>query len=124
MRWHTFEMAAIAPTARTFELVATIADRLALEFDDTVAAMDAAVIEAVPAFGADAAIAAALTANNRGNLQRFLAVARLRRSMAPAPSRAAASTWTRSMRGIDAANRSHFSAGWPVRTKSSSPARI
>ena len=69
-------MAAIAPTERTFELVATIADRLALEFDDTVAAMDAAVIEAVPAFGADAAIAAVLTANNRGNLQRFLAVAR------------------------------------------------
>ena len=38
--------------------------------------MDAAVIEVVPAFGADAAIATALTANNRGNLQRLLAVAR------------------------------------------------
>ena len=74
-------MAAIAPTARTFELVATIADRLALEFDDTVAAMDA-------------------------------------------PSRVAASTWTQSMRGIDAANRSRFSAGWPVHTKSSSRAPI
>ena len=37
--------------------------------------------------------------------------------MAPAPSRAAASTWTQSMKVIDAANRSPFSAGWPVRTK-------
>ena len=69
-------MTAVAPTARTFELVAAIADRLALEFEETVAAMDAAVIEVVPEFGADAAIAAELTATNRGNLQRFLAVAR------------------------------------------------
>ena len=69
-------MRAVAPTARTFELMAAIADRLALEFEETVAAMDAAVIQVVPEFGADAAIAAELTANNRGNWQRFLAVAR------------------------------------------------
>ena len=69
-------MTAVAPTARTYELIAAIADRLALEADETVAAMDAAVIEVVPEFGADAAIAAELTANNRGNWQRFLAVAR------------------------------------------------
>ena len=69
-------MTAVAPTARTYELIAAIADRLALEVDETVAAMDAAVIEVVPEFGADAAIAAELTATNRGNWQRFLAVAR------------------------------------------------
>ena len=69
-------MTAIAPTARTYELIAAIADRLALEADETVAAMDSAVIEVVPEFGADAAIAAELTATNRGNWQRFLAVAR------------------------------------------------
>ncbi len=69
-------MRAVAPKARTFELMAAIADRLALEFEETVAAMDAAVIQVVPEFGADAAIAAELTATNRGNWQRFLAVAR------------------------------------------------
>ena len=69
-------MTAVAPTARTFELIAAIADRVALEVDETVAAMDAAVIQVVPEFGADAAIAAELTATNRGNWQRFLAVAR------------------------------------------------
>jgi DNA-binding PucR family transcriptional regulator len=69
-------MTAVAPTARTFELITSIADRLALDAEETVAAMDAAVVEAVPAFGSDAAIAAQLTANNRGHLQRFLAVAR------------------------------------------------
>ena len=69
-------MTPVAPTARTYELIAAIAERLALEVDETVAAMDAAVIEVVPEFGADAAIAAELTATNRGNWQRFLAVAR------------------------------------------------
>ena len=69
-------MTAVAPTARTYELIAAIADRLALEIDEIVAAMDAAVIEVVPEFGADAAIAAEVTATNRGNWQRFLAVAR------------------------------------------------
>ena len=69
-------MTAVAPTARTFELIAAIAARMALEVEETVAAMDAAVIEVVPEFGADAAIAAELTATNRGNFQRFLAVAR------------------------------------------------
>src|SRR6476660_8909152 len=73
-------MTAVAPTARTFELIAAIADRLALEGDETVAAMDAAVIEVVPEFGADAAIAAEITATNRSNWQRFLAVARQARS--------------------------------------------
>ena len=69
-------MTAVAATARTYELIAAIAERLALEADETVAAMDAGVIEVVPEFGTDAAIAAELTATNRGNWQRFLAVAR------------------------------------------------
>ena len=74
--WHTMLMTAVAPTARTYELIAAIADRVALEADETIAAMDAAVIQVVPEFGADAAIAAELTATNRGNWLRFLAVAR------------------------------------------------
>ena len=53
VRWHTKTMTAIAPTARTYELIAAIADRLAFEADETVAAMDAAVIAVVPEFGAD-----------------------------------------------------------------------
>ncbi|WP_329157916.1 helix-turn-helix domain-containing protein [Streptomyces sp. NBC_01717] len=69
-------MRTLQPTARTFELVAVIADQVALEFDETVAEMDSAVIEALPAFGADAAIAAELTANHRSLLQRFLIFAR------------------------------------------------
>ncbi|MGA8545152.1 MAG: hypothetical protein WB785_07845 [Mycobacterium sp.] len=96
-------MTAVASTERTYAHLAAIADRLALQFDETVAAMDDAVIEVVPVFGADAAISAELTANNRAHLQRFLAVARhadprdrtrsrLRRLTPPAPSCVAAST--------------------------------
>ena len=69
-------MTAVASTAQTYAHIAAIADRLALQFDETVAAMDDAVIEVVPVFGADAAISAELSANNRAHLQRFLAVAR------------------------------------------------
>jgi hypothetical protein len=103
VRWHTLNMTAVAPTARTFELVAAIADRLALEFEETIAAMDAAVIEVVPAFGADAAIAAQLTANNRGNLQRFLAVARQAQSPLSdaVPPEALDGARTVARRGID-----------------------
>ena len=96
-------MRPVAPTARTFELMAAIADRLALEFDETVAAMDAAVIEVVPEFGADAAIAAELTATNRGNWQRFLAVARQAQSALSeaVPPEALDSARTVVRRGID-----------------------
>ena len=96
-------MTAAAPTARTYELVAAIADRLALEADETVAAMDAAVIEVVPEFGADAAIAAEVTATNRGNWQRFLAVARQAQSPLSdaVPPEALDSARTVVRRGID-----------------------
>ena len=60
----------------TFELIAAIADRLEAESDAIVAEMDAAVIAALPEFGADPAIAAELTATNRANLRRFVTVAR------------------------------------------------
>src|SRR6478609_1964764 len=94
---------AAAPTVRTYELIAAIADRLALEGDETVAAMDAAVIEVVPEFGADAAIAAEITATNRSNWLRFLTVARQARSplsdAVPPEALAAARTVVR--RGID-----------------------
>ena len=65
VRWHTLPMTAVASTERTYAHFAAIADRLALQFDETVAAMDDAVIEVVPAFGADAAISAELTQQPR-----------------------------------------------------------
>ena len=58
------------------ELIAAIADRLAMDSDAIVAEMDAAVIAALPQFGADPAIATELSATNRANLRRFLTVAR------------------------------------------------
>jgi DNA-binding PucR family transcriptional regulator len=67
---------ATGPTARTYELMAMIADRLAADADEIVAAMDAAVIEIVPAVGADAGIAAEVSASNRANLHRFVTVVR------------------------------------------------
>ncbi|QUW83981.1 helix-turn-helix domain-containing protein [Streptomyces mirabilis] len=96
-------MRTLKPTARTFELVAVIADRLALDFDETVAEMDAAAIEAVPAFGSDAAIAAELTANHRGHLQRFLSFARHAESPLPTPIPPEALDGARTVarRGID-----------------------
>ena len=69
-------MTAAAPTARTYELIAAIADRQALEADETVAAMDAAVIEIVARVWRRRRDSGRFTATNRGNWQRFLAVAR------------------------------------------------
>ena len=63
-------------TPRTFELIAAIADRLEADSDEVVAETDAAVMAALPAFGADPVIAAELNATNRANLRRFLTVAR------------------------------------------------
>lgn len=103
MRRHTLRVRTLKPTARTFELVAVIADRVALEFDATVAEMDAAAIEAVPAFGSDAAITAELTANHRSLLQRFLTFARHAESPLPIeiPPEALDGARTIARRGID-----------------------
>lgn len=103
MRRHTSLVRTLAPTARTFELVAAIAERLALDFGETVAEMDAAAIEAVPALGADAALAAELTANHRGHLRRFLAFARQADSPLPirVPPEALDGARTIARRGID-----------------------
>ena len=60
----------------TIESIAAIADRLEADSDAIVAEMDAAVIAALPEFGADPAIAAELTATNLANLRRFVTVAR------------------------------------------------
>ncbi|MCX4515121.1 hypothetical protein OHA27_33335 [Streptomyces sp. NBC_01619] len=123
-------MRTLKPTARTFELVAAIADRLALDFDDTVAEMDATAIEAVPAFGADAAIAAELTANHRSLLERFLTFAQHAESPLPigVPPEALNGARTVARRGIDldaipralgVPSRWCANAGWPVRMRSS-----
>jgi DNA-binding PucR family transcriptional regulator len=64
-----------APTDRTYELVAKVADRLAGEIDEIVAAMDVATREAVPALAGDAGLMAEASASNRANLQRILAIA-------------------------------------------------
>jgi DNA-binding PucR family transcriptional regulator len=58
------------------ELIAAVADRMMTKVDDVVAEMDRAVIDLVPALGADAAIVAEVSASNRANLLRFIAVAR------------------------------------------------
>jgi hypothetical protein len=96
-------MTTSTPTARTFEFVAMIADRWAPEFDEIVARMDAAALEAVPALGADAAIIAELTANHRGHLQGFLAFARHADSPSPIviPPEALDGARTVARRGID-----------------------
>ncbi len=57
------------------ELIGAIARRMLANEDELVRDMDAAAIELVPVFGADAAIAAEVSASNRANLHRFLTVA-------------------------------------------------
>jgi DNA-binding PucR family transcriptional regulator len=56
--------------------MAAIAERLEEDIDEVVAAMDAAVIAGMPVLGSDPAIAAEVSASNRANVRRFLAVAR------------------------------------------------
>jgi DNA-binding PucR family transcriptional regulator len=56
--------------------MAVIADRLGSELEEIVGQMDAAAIEAAPVLGADAAIAGEMSASNRGNLHRFLTIAK------------------------------------------------
>src|SRR6476661_8507341 len=116
-------MMAAAPTARTYETLAAIADRLALEADETVAAMDAAVIEVVPEFGADAAIAAEVTATNRGNWQRFLAVARHAQSPLSdaVPPEALDASRTVVRRGIDLNRIYNPHRFWPGRCRGARP---
>ena len=66
------------------ELIGAIAGRMLAKEDELVREMDAAAIELVPVFGADAAIAAEVSASNRANLHRFLTVAQHADSPPPA----------------------------------------
>lgn len=63
-------------TEDTLELIAAISDRFEADADGIVAEMDTVVIDALPALGADPAIAAEVHATNLANLRRFLFVAR------------------------------------------------
>ena len=121
-------------TPRTFELIAAIADRLEADSEEVVAERDAAVIAALPAFGADPVIAAELNATNRANLRRFLTVARHAGDRPPAdvPPEALDIARTLVRRGIESeaayqgyrrGSRSLGSDGWRVPRRSSGPAR-
>lgn len=68
----------------TYDLVSEIADRMEARLDSVVADMDAAIVAAVPALGADEAIRAEERASSRANVRRFLSVAR--RAADPPPS--------------------------------------
>jgi DNA-binding PucR family transcriptional regulator len=67
--WHTSYM-------DIFALMAQIADRVEADLDAVIAEMDAAIIGTIPAIAADPAIAAEASASSRGNVRRYLAVAR------------------------------------------------
>jgi DNA-binding PucR family transcriptional regulator len=67
------------------DLVGDIADVALADLEQLAADMDAAVLEASPILGADAAIAAEMSASNRANMRRLL-TALVRRDGRPAPS--------------------------------------
>ncbi|HEU4363318.1 MAG TPA: helix-turn-helix domain-containing protein [Mycobacterium sp.] len=56
------------------ELIGDVADLMLAELDQIVAEMDAAEVEIAPVLGADAAIAAEMSASNRANVARLLTV--------------------------------------------------
>jgi DNA-binding PucR family transcriptional regulator len=65
------------PSPTVIELLGDVADLLLEELDDLGAEMDAAIVQASPELGADAAIAGEVSASNRANVRRLLtAVAR------------------------------------------------
>lgn len=66
------------------DLVGDVAELALVDLDRLVARMDAAVIELVPAFGADAGSVASLSASNRANIARPLTVW-ARRETGPVP---------------------------------------
>jgi DNA-binding PucR family transcriptional regulator len=70
-------MALEAPDPAVVELLGDVAEELLAGLDQLGVEMDAAVLQASPALGADAAIAAEVSASNRANVRRLLtAVAR------------------------------------------------
>jgi DNA-binding PucR family transcriptional regulator len=67
-----------------FDLVGEVADLMLADLEELGAEMDAAVVAATPAMGADAAIAADMSASNRANVRRLL-TALARRDGRPPP---------------------------------------
>lgn len=74
VRWHTFKMAGDMAPFGVVELIGDVADLMLAELDQIVAEMDAAEVEIAPVLGADAAIAAEMSASNRANVARLLTV--------------------------------------------------
>lgn len=70
VRWHNLLMSGESP--EVIELMGEVAELMLGELDELVAEMDAAEIELTPALGADAAIAADMSASNRANALRLL----------------------------------------------------
>ncbi|KZS61331.1 PucR family transcriptional regulator [Mycobacterium pseudokansasii] len=97
-------MAGISVPPAVVELVGDVADLMLNDIDHIVAEMDAAVVEIAPVMGADAAIAAEMSASNRANAVRLLtALARRDGTGAPAdvPPEALDVVRTVVRRGID-----------------------
>jgi DNA-binding PucR family transcriptional regulator len=84
VRWHTARMDGELSPAMV-DVVGEIAELMLADLEELGAAMDAAVVQASPALGADAAIAAEMSASNRANVRRLL-TALARRDGRPPPS--------------------------------------
>jgi DNA-binding PucR family transcriptional regulator len=78
-------MSAESSTPDIVDLLGEIADLMLADLEQLGAEMDAAVLQASPALGADAAIAAEVSASNRANVRRLL-TALARRDGRPPPS--------------------------------------
>jgi DNA-binding PucR family transcriptional regulator len=78
-------MSAESTTPDIVDLLGEIADLMLADLEQLGAEMDAAVLQASPALGADAAIAAEVSASNRANVRRLL-TALARRDGRPPPS--------------------------------------
>lgn len=71
------------PAPEVVKLMGDVADLILVDLDQLVAEMDAVEIEFSPALGADAAIAADLSASNRANVERILTMFARRGAEAP-----------------------------------------
>ena len=72
VQWHTFAMAGEMVSPVVLDRIGDVAELMLAELDRLVAEMDSAVIEIAPELGADAAIAAEMSASDRANAARLL----------------------------------------------------
>jgi hypothetical protein len=92
------------PSPTVVELLGDVADLMLEQLDELGAEMDAAIVRASPELGADAAIAAEVSASNRANVRRLLTAVARRDGRAPSmdvPPEALDVARTVVRRGID-----------------------